>query len=279
MPFAWIGAALVAVGLVSQPASDTLARSQQAPPPTDIDARVEFLRSARVIKAVPIGKGVTRPQRLTLSDGTFTHDAAFQAVDERASMGDLLEGRRRAGERDFVDYWGYNVAAFRIARLLGLADMMPVTVERSYKGNLGALSWWVDEVMFDEEERQDKGIRPPDQGEYERQVHRMSVFAALVADTDRNKGNVLYTRDWRLVMLDFTRAFRLSATLREPQRLQRISHDLYGRLQALTEDDLVAVTRNWISIFEIRAVLHRRDLILQRFDQLVAERGAENVYY
>jgi hypothetical protein len=30
-----------------------------------------------------MGKGVTSPWRLTLSDGTLTHDAAFQAVDGR----------------------------------------------------------------------------------------------------------------------------------------------------------------------------------------------------
>ena len=37
---------------------------------------------------------------------------------------------------------------------------------------------------------------------------------------DRNKGNVLYTKDWRVIMIDFTRAFRLDHELRYPETLQ-----------------------------------------------------------
>src|SRR6266581_1101825 len=42
----------------------------------------QFLLTAKVIKSKQSGKGVTSPWRLTLSDGTVTHDASFQAVDE-----------------------------------------------------------------------------------------------------------------------------------------------------------------------------------------------------
>ena len=120
-------------------------------------SRAAFLRTARIVKAVPIGKGVTRPSRLTLSDGRITHDAAFQAVNESTVDDNRRTGRTTAGERDFVDSWRYNVGAYELAVLLGLGDMMPVTVERSYGSRRGALSWWVDDVLMDEEGRQQAG--------------------------------------------------------------------------------------------------------------------------
>ena len=86
-----------------------------------------------IIAARPgMGKCLAEDAEITLSDGRVTHDAAFQRVDQRATENDRREGRRRAGERDFVDSWRYNVAAYEIAVLLGLGDMMPVSVERSY---------------------------------------------------------------------------------------------------------------------------------------------------
>ena len=35
-------------------------------------------------------------------------------------------------------------------------------------------------------------------------MYRMRLFAQLIADTDRNTGNVLITSDWKLWMIDFT---------------------------------------------------------------------------
>jgi hypothetical protein len=101
------------------------------------DQQREFLRSAEVVSSRPIGKGITGSLRLTLSDGKITHDAAFQSIDDRASDEDRRQMRRRAGELNFVDSYKYNIAAYEIARLLGVDDMMPVTVPRRYQGRNG----------------------------------------------------------------------------------------------------------------------------------------------
>ena len=71
----------------------------------------EFMLTAEVVAAEPIGKGVTQPWRLTLSDGAVTHDVAFQSVDERSPQQRL--GTRR--ELGFVDVYRYNSAAYRVA--------------------------------------------------------------------------------------------------------------------------------------------------------------------
>ena len=37
----------------------------------------------------------------------------------------------------------HNIAAYRLAELLGIDDMLPVYVERSWAGNPGSISWWL----------------------------------------------------------------------------------------------------------------------------------------
>ena len=87
----------------------------------------EFFVTADVVARKPIGFGVTGAWRVTLSDGTVTHDAAFQPVDAT---------HQRAGGDDNpgADSFRHNIAAYRLAELVGLLDMMPVTVVRTLCG-------------------------------------------------------------------------------------------------------------------------------------------------
>ena len=201
----------------------------------DVDAQLTFLSTAKVVSSRPIGKGVTGALRVTLSDGTRTHDAAFQAVAKQSVGAAVPRNLRRPDELRFVDHYRYNIAAWRLARLLGLAYMMPATVERSI-GSPGALSWWVDEVLMDEEERQRTQASPPSGAVgLSHQYGRMRVFAELVRDTDRNKGNVVFTKSWQLVMLDFTRAFRLAKPLMTPSAIGTCDRHLLEGLRALSK--------------------------------------------
>jgi hypothetical protein len=243
------------------------------------DQRREFLLKADVVASRPAGKGITGSLRLTLSDGTVTHDAGFQSIDDRTSPADRVRGRRRAGELNFADSYKFNIAAYEIARLIGLDDMMPVTVERKIKDRIGSLTWWVDDVMMDEVEREKSNVQPPDSLSYARQHQRMITFAELVRDVDRNKGNVLYTKDWRVIMIDFSRAFRVDRELRFPETLQTCDRTLYDKLRTLADEDVRRVVGGYLTAREIDGVLARRKLIVERFDRLIRERGESLVLY
>ena len=143
---------------------------------------------------------------MTLSDGTVTHDVGFQSVDERRDQA-RLRGRVELG---FIDAYRYNVAAYKVAELVGLADMIPVTGERRWKSQSGAMTWWVDDVMLDEAARLAERRWPDDMLRFNEQHARMRMFAELVYDTD-----------WKLWMIDFSRAFRIWGDLRAPQSLTR----------------------------------------------------------
>ena len=245
----------------------------------DIDAQLSFLRTAKVVSRRPIGKGVTGALRVTLSDGTRTHDAAFQAVAKESFGADVPRNLRRPDEMLFVDHYRYNIAAWRLAQLLGLAYMMPATVERVI-GSPGALSWWVDDVLMDEEERQRSQANPPSGAiGLSQQYGRMRVFAELVRDTDRNKGNVVFTKSWQLVMLDFTRAFRLGKPLMTPSAISACDRHLLEGLRALSERALTEAVQDHLTGREIDAVMARRDLLVGHFDRLIAQRGEAAVLY
>jgi hypothetical protein len=233
-----------------------------------------FMRSARVTKVRESSKGVTRPLRLTLSDGTTTHDASFQAVDERKP---LMQGANGQAEVNFVDSWRYNLAAYRLADLLGLADMMPITIEYRYRNRPGSLTWWMDSLM-DEGERLKKKVQPPDAARWNEDMLRMRVFMELVRDTDRNLGNVLISPEWRVIMLDFTRAFRMWPTIRANE-LPRIDRALLAKLESLTEEGVTEATKEYLPSGEIAAVMKRRDLIVEHFRARVKQLGEARVLY
>ena len=274
----WITALVMACGggwLGAQ--APALAPTAVAPAPVlDRAAQAEFLRTAKVIRSRTLSTGVTTPFRLTLTDGTVTHDASFQSVNERAAQANF---GARGVEFNFADSHHFNLAAFQLAGMLGLDGMMPVTVHRIWNGKDGTLTWWLDDV-FDERTRLKEKRQAPNPVTWTQQVNKMRVFAALVGDTDRNAGNILIgTADWKLWMIDFTRAFRLADTLKAPDTLQQIDRTLLARLRTLDAAAVRDATAHCLSTFEAAALMKRRDALVAHFDHLMAIKGAVAVLY
>lgn len=239
----------------------------------------DFLKNAKVIRNKTTNKGVTAPKRVTLSDGTLTHDAVFQTVDERQMVANLSGGGRQSQtELNFVDSYRYNLAAYEVATLLGLDYMMPVHVERRWGGQTGSMSWFV-ETLMDESERLKKKVQPPNATEWNNQMYRMRVFGALTRDTDRNLTNVLISPNWKVMMIDFTRAFRLQPELMHSKDLAKMDRELFPRLKTLMKDSVKKAVRDWLTNSEIDAMMQRRDLLVAHFTRLIAELGEEKVLY
>ena len=238
-----------------------------------------FLKGAKVIRTRSTDKGVTAPKRLTLSDGAITHDAVFQAIDDRQMVARLGGGgRQTTTELNFVDSYKYNIAAYELARLLDLDHMMPVYVERRWNGLIGSISWFVPSLM-DESDRLKKKIQPPNPTDWNYQMYRMRVFSSLVRDTDRNLTNVLITHQWKVMMIDFSRGFRLQPELMHAKDLAKIDRKLLAKLEALSKEDARVAMKDYLTKSELDAMFVRRDLIVAHFKKLVADLGEEKVLY
>ena len=235
----------------------------------------QFLLNARVVNSRQSSKGITNPWRLTLSDGTVTHEASFQSVDEHKTKMEFDDGHI---ELDFVDSYKYNLAAYKLAEILGLEDIMPVYVERKWDGRSGSLSWWLP-VKMDEGERRKQKLSAPNTDKWNQQMYRIRVFDSLVYDTDANLTNVLIGQEWQIWRVDFSRAFRTFKDLRNPKDLVQCERDLWARLQKLDSNDVLQKTKPYLTRSEVQALMGRRDKIVAYFQKMIAEKGESNVLY
>jgi hypothetical protein len=276
------GAVVLSAGLFAQqPPAPTPIPSAPAPaaavekktPPALSDAEIEqFLLHARVIKTKGIKKGVTGSLQATLSDGKLTHDAHIQMIDEQKQQ---FTGSKGGVEFDFRDSWTFNIAGYRIDRLIGM-NLVPVSVERHHGYNAAAFTWWLDDVMMDEEDRlarkkdkeKAKDAEPPDTELWNQQMQVVRVFDQLIANVDRNLGNLMITKDWRVWPIDHTRAFRTNKEPKALDNVTRCDRAMFERMKTLDKDNLTKATGKYLTTYQIAAVLARRDAIVKRLEGL-----------
>lgn len=266
---AWALAASVALA----PLSDGPA----TPPAWLSDAEQEaFLAHGKIVKVRGAGGGgVTDALRATLRQGDARHDALVQSIDEQRPFKEL----GRSVELDFRDSYRNNVAAYRLDRLLGLG-MVPVSVVRIYDGKRCGFTWWVDDVLMDERARVKKQTGAPDVEGWNRQMRVVRLFDQLIYNTDRNLGNLLIDKEWRLWMIDHTRAFKIFTKLKAPGELStQCARRLLEALRRLDHDTLAAATRDLLSDAQVNSLLARRDAIVAYYDEQIRQLGESAVLY
>lgn len=233
------------------------------------EAMEEFLLNAELSDIRDVGAGVTGSRRAVASDGRFSHDVHIQSVDIRRPALALGGGRV---ERNFRDSYAYNIAAYRIAVLLGM-DNVPMSVPRAVRGEWAAVTWWVDDVAMTERERTAQRTYGPDQARTVEQFYTMYVFDELIRNQDRNQGNMLWTSDWKMWLIDHTRAFRPQVEITEPLRLTRVRRDLLDNLRALTPEALEEATGDYLGGSQRSRLLQRRDLLVEHFEARIGRLG------
>jgi hypothetical protein len=116
------------------------------------------------------------------------------------------------------------------------------------------------------------------------------LFDNLIANEDRHKNNIFITADWRMVLIDHSRSFRTSGRFTKsllysaknpegPRLMSELPRALVEKVKALSFDAIRAVVGEYLTDEEIKAVLVRRDLILQEIERLVKVNGEDKVLY
>jgi hypothetical protein len=244
-------------------------------------AQEEFLRTAEIVRFEEIGEGVTKPYKLYLRKDGVELKAAWK--NPRGIQLGYLEG------------WQYEIAAYRLDKLLGL-NMIPPAVEREFQGKAGALVLWA-ENKYSLLKIMESGIRIPDEAQdhTEKMKWLARAWDSLIANDDRTQQNVLYTEDWRMILFDHSRAFRSEGEFVEKlmfgrdgiKRLANGNPFLFRRLpvwfvdgiKTLTYENIQKAVGPTLTDAEIRAILVRRDLLLKEIDQMVREQGRAAVLY
>jgi hypothetical protein len=103
---------------------------------------------------------------------------------------------------------------------------------------------------------------------WNQQMQMVRVFDELIANVDRNLGNLIISKDWRLWPIDHTRAFRTNHELKKPANVTRADRAVVERMKALDKETLRKATSKYLTTFQIDAILARRDAIVKRLDSL-----------
>ena len=221
-----------------------------------LDQIEQFLRTADVVRTDNLPPGNTGLQKVTLTQGETVRHAVF----------------RRAGfPPDLKDSWKLEIAAYEVNKLLGL-NMVPPTVERTVRGTKGSLQLWIENAMS-EVERLEKNVGPPDVEAWSRQIWKVRVFDQLVCNIDRNPGNLLIDKNWKVYMIGHDRTFRATPDLMDPRNQTHLSVSMMEALKKLNKANLTRSCSDYLSDPEIEAILARRDKILEVYKQVVEKKA------
>ena len=235
---------------------------------------LEFLRTAKVVKINSIPQGITRPRKVLLEKDGIRMHAVFRDIDEEKASAQLAMGSM---EFFFRDCFIFEPAAYELSQLLGLNNVPPAIL-RTIEGKKGSLQAWVENAIT-ETSRTKKKIQPPDEQQRAKQVHNMWTFDALVFNTDRNSGNILYDKDWKLWLIDHTRAFRRFPDLQRPLQASRCDRKLWERLQNVDDASIGERLKPYLTSWEIKGLLERRRKLVAHLRKLIAERGEAKVLF
>jgi hypothetical protein len=209
------------------------------------------------LEAVPIG--VTKPQR-----GTFENSPL------RFAWKPLTPGYSKG----FMESYKAEIAAYKLDRMLDL-NMVPPIVERNMGGKNGAAVLWIENTKGWSVEKPPQGPEP----QWSIQLTRMKMFDLLIANIDRNQGNLIYDSDWHLFLIDHSRAFTGKKDLKGLTPLGRVHRPLWEKMAALTLEDLDKGLDKWVGNNEKKAILQRRDLMAKTIATMVAKSGEKFVFY
>lgn len=221
----------------------------------------EYLRTAPIEKIKDIPVGVTKPKEAFFAPGGLAESAAVKELKPKLEHG-------------YWESYKSEIAAYEMDRILDL-DMVPPTVERRVEGKQASVQLWVEHCrLLSEIPKQN----PVDPTEWAKQVCRQRIFDCLIANIDRNAGNILVDDHWNLILIDHSRAFAKNKMPFEKE-IMRVDKEFYERLKALDEATLMEKVRPWVfGKGSIRDLLKRRDKIVKRLDKLVKERGEAVVF-
>ncbi len=245
------------------------------PLPFQSDEEVlEFLRTAKVIQMRDIGRGVTRPRWALLEKDGIRLYAKFSDFEQEKDVAKFADGGR---EMFFRDSCLFEVAAYELGRLLGLDNLPPAVVRRVH-GTTGSMQIRIEKTM-DEKERMRIKLRPPDPLRWNRQRQVMRVFDNLIYNTDRTLENFLIDAEWKIWLIDHSRAFRRHNELRNPDDVVSCERGLYQKLQELDPEEVKRRLRHVLRSYEIEGLLKRREKLVAHIRQLIAEKGEDKVLF
>ena len=235
---------------------------------------LEFLRTADVVDRAPIGRGVAGTERILLERDGVRVRAAFRTIDEtqRGPFDTLPMSVRRVRDAAVLE-----CAAYELSQALGFGRVPP-TVCRQIDDKEGSVQIWLEGAMT-QDDFLEKSTDPPDVEQWNLQKYSIFVFDQLIANIDRNQGNILVDPEGTLWCIDHTRTFAQTSELLDPEKATRCNRDLWLALKNLDEKAVEKRLDPFLKRGEMRALFKRRAELVEHIDKLIAANGEAAVLF
>jgi hypothetical protein len=238
----------------------------------------EFLQTADIVSQKRVGEGINNPLKVLLEKDGIQMYAVFRDVSVESNQRKMNDGTTKYFFRDDALF---ECAAYELSKLLGLSTVPPA-VERQIRGQKGTLQAWVENVTTQKALRETTDVPPS--GGIERwrwimQRQNIYIFDNLIYNEDRNLGNILIEPDWKLWMIDHTRAFRRWKELMNPEQVQFAERSLWEKLQVLDETVVRAKLKDFLNPAEMNGLIERTTLLVAHIQKLIDDRGQGAVLF
>ena len=224
----------------------------------ELEAAMKTNKIAK-LETVPIG--VTKPERAILDPPTPVPRFVWKQLTPGYKNG-------------YFESYKAEIAAYLLDRMLDL-HMVPPFVERTINGKTGAAGYWINNTKNWDAKYPPQGPEP----KWSYQITRMKMLDLLIANIDRNQGNLLYDADWHLFLIDHSRAFIGKKDLKNMAPLGRADRPLWEKMQALTFESLKEGLGEWVGDNDLKAMIIRRDLMAAEIKKLVDKRGENFIFF
>ncbi len=235
------------------------------------DQIMEFLRTADIVGRESLPVGVTDPIKMRLRKNGIEVHAIFRYVDTVYDSVRMEDGRVRV---NFKDSCHFEPAAYQISKMLGM-DSVPPTVARRIGTDNGTLQIWVYDAIMES----DRDEESSDRIAWNQQVQLMYMFDALIGNDDRTAQNLLIDKNFKLWLIDHTRAFYRRAEAASLSKVIYVERGFWEALQGLDTATLNEAVGDYLSNSEIEQLLDRRDRVVAHVSALIATRGEAAVLY
>jgi hypothetical protein len=238
----------------------------------------EFLTSADIISYEQMwgSQAITNPFKITLQKDSTTRNALLKNIEGR------LGGH--------WECWKFEIAAYLLDKYLEL-NMVPPTVQRDFQGKRSSCQLWVEYEMSLRNKMQNNVAMPTYKVfHWNRATYLQRAFDNLIANIDRHAGNILITKDWRMILIDHSRTFRTSKKFANEliytdkheggaKEMKQLPRAFVEKIESLNYELIKEIVGDYLTDDEINALLARKELILKEIKRLTKKYGEDKVLY
>lgn len=234
----------------------------------ELEAYLKKANVGAILKGAQGGRG--EGWTISLHDGKTARRGFFKYVDVRRPT-------------NFPISYKYELAAYELTKLLKI-DIVPPVIEREIQESKGqkrkgSLQIFVEGCM-NERDRMLKKIDPPNPRAFADALEEINVFEILTSCDHLSPRDILIHRDtWRVCRIDFAEAFDPSTELLPEAAIRRCSKRLYKGLLDLSPLDVEATLKAYLNPREIKGLLDRRNLIIEKIKNLIKDKGEAAVLF